>query len=143
MKFRRAILTFVVLTFLTNLTFFSAAYFYNRFVPSQYLMLIPYAIISITSGIIAKVHIVKKLLFIVVFFITGTISGFILVFSTMFLPGSKEHNYVMNHICLPALKQHYKNRGEFFSLMNDQGWKEHSTCEQNVWDGKAPLAGIK
>ena len=133
----------MILTLLADLVFFSAAYFYNKFLfPAWYIGLIPFAIITISSWIFVKMHIAKKLLLIIASFIIGVVSGYILLFSTMLLPGSKEHNHVMYYVCLPALKNYYKSQGTTFSL-DEKGWKEHEQCERNVWNGKEPLEGIR
>jgi hypothetical protein len=148
MKFKRALLIFLALTFIVDISIFSAAYFYNKLVPARYLyvMYIAFAIISIASWSTVKVHIIKKLLLIGIFFVLGAVSSYIFLISTMFLPGSKEHNYVMYSVCLPALRKHYQSKGKIYSLVNvpnNKGWEEHELCEQNVWSGKEPLAGIQ
>ena len=148
MKFKRALLIFLSLTLIVDIAIFSAAYFFNRIVPARYLyiMYIPFAIISIAAWSTVKAHIIKKLLLIGGFFILGAASCYIFLISAMFLPGSKEHNYVMYSVCLPELRKYYQSKGEIYSLVNvpnNKGWEEHERCEQNVWSNREPLFGIK
>ena len=79
--------------------------------------------------------------------IANTLIGFLLVSSTMFIPGSKEHNYVMYNICLPEMKKHYgikANQGFPDDGKHDKDglgkwWYQHKECEQNVMKGKGPI----
>lgn len=144
MRFKHALLVAVILIFLANAFFFSISYFdlLNGFSYSQFLL--PYVFIALASWVGVRIHIAKKILLICGTFIIGVCTGAILLFSTMFLPGSKEHNYVMYRVCLPALDQYYETKGEIFSLTpNEKSWQEHSICEQNVRDGKDPLENIR
>lgn len=89
-----------------------------------------------------------RVMFIVTSFILGAVVTFGLVLLTMFLPGSKEHNYVMYNVCLPAIRKHYGLK-EGDSLQKDgeqvdkngwgKWWYQHTQCEQNVYDGKGPI----
>ncbi len=69
-----------------------------------------------------------------------------LIFSTMFLPGSLEHNHVMYDVCFPAMKKYYTvpEDGTLPAGPTDahgmgKWWYQHSECEQNVKAGKGPL----
>ncbi len=65
----------------------------------------------------------------------------------MFLPGSREHNYVMYQICLPVMKKHYgldpneefPDTGKYDKRGFAKWWYQHAECEQNVWNGKGPI----
>lgn len=104
-------------------------------------------IISIFVALRIKATTLKKVLFVVVASLFNCVIGFLLIFSTMYLPGSKEHNYVMYQICLPAMKKYYglkENEGfpnseQFDKHGQQKWWYQHSECEQNVWDGKGPI----
>jgi hypothetical protein len=65
----------------------------------------------------------------------------------MRVPGSKEHNYVMYELCLPAIDTYYQRKGTSRMTegmhQNKDGmnkwWYQHLECEQNVWAGKGPI----
>ncbi len=76
----------------------------------------------------------------------NTVIGIILVIATMFIPNSKEHNYVMYHDCFPALRKYYGvaegeplPAPEVDAKGNGKWWYQHLECEQNVYAGKGPV----
>lgn len=89
----------------------------------------------------------KKILYVIGVSLFGTFLGFLLVLSTMKLPGSREHNHIMYDICLPAIRRHYGlQEGEAFSgdsrhdkNGNGKWWYQHLECEENVSKGKGPV----
>lgn len=149
MKFKKAFYIYLVLTLILDLVFFGAAYFFNKVIPQRYylyVVYVPFALISLGSFFNVKIVLYKKIAAIAGFFVIGAVSAYIFIVMSMFIPGSKEHNYVMYSVCLPALRKHYESKGKIYSLVNvpnNKGWEEHERCEQNVWSGREPLAGIK
>ena len=139
----------IILYAAVNLLLFSSSYFYIkplvRFLSYQSILLIN-VLVSLFIGLKLQTNIVKKLLFIIAASLCSSFVGFLLIFSTMFLPGSREHNYVMYRICMPQIEQYYKdhglNRGSPDQLGKDRQyrwWYQHLECEQNVREGKGPI----
>ncbi len=133
-----------------NLIFFFISYFAIKplsIFMEQYVILFANVLVSLFIARGLKITITKKLLFIVAGSILGLVIGFLLVLSTMALPGSREHNYVMYEVCMPAMKQHYglkeneafPDSGQYDKEGQQKWWYQHSECEQNLWDGKGPV----
>lgn len=133
-----------------NLILFFSTYFYIRslvrFFDQRNILLINIAI-SLFFGLKLQTTLAKKLLFIAAATTSSMLVGFILIFSTTVLPGSREHNHVMYDICMPAMKKHYglkenegfPDTGQYDKDGQQKWWYQHSECEQNVWDGKGPV----
>ncbi len=133
----------LILILLTNLFFFGSAYLYNKYYfSSWYGQWFVYVAIAITCWVAAKMHPFRKLVHMICTFCIGVITGYIFIIAATITPGSKDHNYVMYRVCIPALDRHYQAKGRIFSL-NDTGWKEHVKCEYNVWNNREPLEGIE
>lgn len=89
-----------------------------------------------------------KIIFVVSSFVVAVFATTSLIFLTMILPGSKEHNYVMYSICEPAMRRHYGiKEGEHVQKTGEpvdkngsgKWWYQHLECEQNVYNGKGPI----
>ena len=76
--------------------------------------------------------------------------GVVSVIATDYLPGSKGHNYVMSHVCIPALKKYYGIKDNLPTWPdkalqtgrndnNPRWWYQHIECEENVINGKGPV----
>lgn len=90
----------------------------------------------------------RKILFVGAGFLVGIVLSVSFIVLTMFLPGSKEHNYVMYKICLPEIRRYYKMKeGDPLQKngepVDEKGfgrwWYQHVECENNVYDGKGPI----
>lgn len=140
----------IILYAAIDLLLFSSGYFYIRslvdFFDPQIILLIN-IVISFLIALTLKTTTFKKLQFIIIASLGNSFIGFLLILSTMFLPGSREHNYVMYHICLPAIKKHYHlkenegfpDTGQYDKNGQQKWWYQHSECEENVWNGKGPV----
>ncbi|HLL60224.1 MAG TPA: hypothetical protein VK338_00770, partial [Candidatus Nitrosocosmicus sp.] len=131
--------------FFVNSILFSASYFYNKWLEPQYIIVI-YSIITMIYWLSFSFKLSKKIALIIGLSLLSTISGFVFLLSTMFIPGSKEHNYVMYSVCYPALMKYYKiNKMEDLPMKEidkngfGKWWYQHSECENNVYAGKGPI----
>lgn len=149
----RSFIFFIITIFLLNFVFFAPIYFFNKYIinfdgpANLYLFLLPYLIVSFIFWIRKPIGMFKKPFVIFATFFLTALTGFAMMFLPMSLPGSKEHNYVMYHVCMPAIEKYYANKGkplvEDLSDKNAKGefrwWVQHSECEQNVYKGKGPI----
>lgn len=136
---------FIVVYGIVNLFLFGSSYFYNK-IPPLNAILFTNIIASVLMSFLLNISLIKKLIFIITASLVSSFIGFVLIFLTMFIPGSKEHNYVMYQICWPAMKKYYgigPNEGFPPGEADKNGlskwWYQHSECEQNVWAGKGPI----
>ncbi len=101
------------------------------------------------AGVLAAVRkntVMYKLVTFAVLVGGHSLIGIVLIFSTMFIPGSKEHNYIMYEVCLPAIRKHYGlDTDEPFpnEIVDGEGWGkwwyQHLECEENVRAGNGPI----
>lgn len=130
--------------------YFSMPYFFNTSpIPNDtwspyYLLAVPYAFVSLGTMSFANVSVVRKISLVLSLTLAGTIVGSLLIFVTMFIPGSREHNYVHKHRCVPIVKDLYISHGEQFDMgYGTKAWDDHTRCERNFYEGKALLEGIE
>ena len=108
----KSFILFIITIFLLNFVFFAPIYFFNKYIinfdgpASIYLFLLPYLIVSFIFWIGKPIGMFKKPFIIFATFILTALTGIAMMFSAIFLPGSKEHNYVMYNICLPAMEKY-------------------------------------
>lgn len=152
-KISKSLIFFIGAIFVTNLFFFSPAYFFGEEPIAWdsplaiYLYPLPNLVISFVFWMFQPIGTLKKPFLIFATFLLTAFTGFALIFSTMYLPGSKEHNYIMYKVCVPALDKYYAARGQTRlsnpSDKNAKGehrwWVQHSECEENVRNGKGPV----
>ncbi len=146
-KYKKPLLLYTVV----NLLFFLVSYCGIKglvLLMNPYVLFIANIAISLYVAKSLKTILIKRVLFVVSVSIVSSIIGFLLILSTMKLPGSREHNHIMYDICLPAIKKHYGlNENDPFPA--DDGrhdkdgmgkwWYQHSECEENVLNGKGPV----
>jgi hypothetical protein len=134
-----------------NLLFFLVSYCGIKglvLLMNPYVLFVANIAISLYVARSLKTTTLKKVVFVIAASIISSIIGFLLILSTMKLPGSREHNHIMYDICLPAIKKHYElNENDPFPA--DDGrhdkdgmgkwWYQHSECEKNVLNGKGPV----
>ncbi len=154
---KRELLIFLVIILLISLCFFSASYFFNKsllshpqYVPFDvFLLAIPYFIISCIYWILQLITRWKKPFFIVATTLISAAVGFLLVLSTMVLPGSKNQVYVDETICASTVKRHYgvNNMSDLplSSPAHDLGqtfyrwYAQQAECVDNFYKGKGPV----
>lgn len=133
-----------------NLLFFLVSYCGIKglvLLMNPYVLFVANIAVSLYVAKSIKTTAFKRILFVIVASIVSSIIGFLLLLSTMKLPGSREHNHIMYDICLPAIRAHYGlKEGEAFSGDsrhdkdgNGKWWYQHSECEENVLNGKGPV----
>lgn len=148
-KIHKPALAYIGINLLIGICFFSASYFFNRRAESP-LNAIPYLLVSLIFWIRKPIVAWKKLPIILSTFLIGAIFGSLLVYSTQFLPGSKQqqHDYVMKNFCRPAILKYYgmKGSGPLPPSALDQGKNGHdrwdmqlSECEDNVVKNKGAV----
>ncbi len=145
-KISKRFFIFIGVITVIDLSYFSASYFFGRSIDYPY-FLIPYLIVSINFLIKTPIGLLKKLFIILGTFFLTAITGILLLFSTMTIPGSKNHDYIMYKVCLPVIDKYYATKGiNRLSPPNDKNaageyrwWVQHLECEKNVREGKGPI----
>jgi len=148
-KISKRFFVFIGVITVIDLSYFSASYFFGRSIEYLYVVLSSLVIVII-FWLKKPMSIVKKLFFIIGIFLLTTLTGILFIFLTLILPGSKNHEYIMYKICLPALDKYYriKDKGNWPSVLggydlNKNGenrwWVQHLECEKNVREGKGPI----
>ncbi|MEN8252910.1 MAG: hypothetical protein ABFQ62_00860 [Patescibacteria group bacterium] len=144
---KKAILQYLLILLAFNGYVFINGYFFNFKLPMQQWLIfsvaslfavIPWLINNLEKKPNFSTYIKKfvlSLVSIAIMLITIQASAF----STMIVPGSREHNYVMYKICWPAMEARYdslrpENRPNYFEI--------HGECEENVWASRDPLYGF-
>lgn len=155
LKLRQSTKLFLSALIFISLCFFSASYFFGRedgTLPILYggfpYVVIPYLITSLVFWLLYPVESWKKPFAIISTTLLGSIIAILLVISTWFLPGSKNHEYVMNNICTPALRKYYNvnDLSKMPPRSIDTGkngltrwFAQHLECEDNFYKGKGPV----
>ena len=144
-KITKTTLSFICVIVVIDLSYFCASYFFGKSIDYPYFF-IPYFIVPIVFFIKKPIGLLKKLFIIFGTFFLSAIIGILLIFSTMVIPGSKEHDYIMYKVCLPAIDRYYASKGRSRLLAIDKNaageyrwWVQHSECEENVRKGNGPI----
>ena len=145
-KSKRRYLFYLVPYIFIDVIIFLASYLYNKSF-SLYAIVLTSFLTSIIVISRLKITVPKKIIFILVASILNIFIVIALLLSAMFIPGSKEHNYVMYTICFPAIKKYYKvpvdqpipSDGRVDKDGWGKWWYQHVECEQNVYAGKGPV----
>ncbi len=138
---------FLIGFLLIDIFFFSLSYFFGLGVHLAHILLMNVGYVILIALITLKSKTSSKNIPLLLFFAFANSSlSVLLLFSIMFMPGSKEHNYVMYNVCFPAIKKHYglsENQAFPASELDAAGWGkwwyQHSECEKNVRSGKGPI----
>lgn len=139
-------LLFLGFILVTYVIFFSASYFFGKNVDFYFILAI-YFVTSVIFWIGQPMSLIKKCFVIFLTFFMTTLIGLALILSTLALPGSKNHDYIMYKICMPVINKYYANlRVNRASPANDKNaegqsrwWVQHLECEENVRKGIVPV----
>lgn len=145
-RLSRRWLFFLGFILVTYVILFGASYFFNKEIEFQFSLPL-YFITAVIFWIGQPMNLIKKCFVIFLTFLIITFIGLALIFLTLALPGSKNHDYIMSHICLPAIDKYYENKKwNRASPANDKNaagqtrwWVQHLECEENVTKGVGPM----
>lgn len=143
---RNALLILFGIPLAVNLVFFGFAYLYGKTFDLENHLTV-YISASIIPWLFFKAKHPEKIILSTLSFVFCVVLGIGLLLSTMFLPGSKEHNYLMYKVCFPALKKYYgvgendpfPPKGGVDKDGNVKWWFQHHECEDNIRAEKGPV----
>jgi hypothetical protein len=144
---KKEVFIYLAILLIISLCFFSASYFFNYSIDSLFfLMPYPYLIVSLIFWVLQPIANWKKPFVIIGTAVISIIFGYLLVLSTMYLPGSKNRAYVESEICSPAVMKHYgvKNITDLPSShpaheLGQNGYRWYAQiveCMNNFYKGK-------
>src|SRR5204863_8204699 len=99
LQHNKSLALFIGSILIINFIFFSPIYFFNKYIidldsPIKLcLFLLPYLIVCFLFWIRKPLGVIKKTIIILLTAFFTAFTGFVMMLSTMVLPGSKEHNH--------------------------------------------------